>query len=81
MPMRRRSAVERDELRREGLARLQARLAQAMRLKVEIAKLAHKTKRTGVRTDTEAEVISSLAFRLHKATYMIILLKQALIGL
>ena len=73
--------MERDKLRREGLARLQARLAEARRLKIEIAKLAHKTKRTGVRTDAEADVTSLLAFRLHKATYMINLLKQALIGL
>lgn len=81
MPMRRRPAIERDALRREGLIRLQARLAEARQLKMEIARLAHKTKRTGIRTDTEAEVISLLAFRLHKATYMVSLIKQALIGL
>lgn len=81
MPVRGRTAMEREKLRREGLTRLQARLAEARRLKVEIARLAHKTNRTGVRTDSEADVISLLAFRLHKAMYMINLLKQALIGL
>lgn len=81
MQARNRSAKEQEKLRREGLTRLQARLAEARRLKTEIAKLAHKTKRTGVRTDVEADVVSLLAFRLYRATYMVRLIKRALVGL
>lgn len=75
------SAVERQARRREGLARLQARLADARKWKGVIAELAAKTKRTRVRTDTEADVLSGAVFKLHHTIYMIHLIKQALIGL
>ena len=46
-----------------------------------IAELTAKTKRSGVRTDTEADVLSGAVFKLHHTIYMINLIKQALIGL
>lgn len=76
-----RSVVDRQRRKREGLARLQARLADARKWKGVIVELATKTKRTRGRTDTEAEVLSCAVFKLHNTIYMIHLLKQALIGL
>lgn len=67
--------------RREGIELLRFRLAQARQLKVTIAQLATKFRKTGVRTDSDVEVIGFAMFRLNQAIYMAHLLKQALIGL
>ena len=56
-------------------------LGRARRLKILIAGYVNKFRQTGVRTDTDAELISLAVYRLDEAIYNLNLIKQALIGL
>lgn len=72
---------DRAALRQELATAAKAWVRRGWRMRVLIAGYANKYGRTGVRTDTDAELMSLAAYRLHEAIYNLNLIKQALIGL
>lgn len=54
---------------------------RAWRMKVVLARCANRFRRTGVRTDADAELMTLAWYRLHEAIYNLNLIKQMLIGL
>lgn len=74
-------AQRRLKLRRELTAQINAWNATGWRMKRLLSSYANNFRQSGVRTDSDAEMVSLAWYRLHEAIYNINLLKQALIGL
>lgn len=72
---------DRTRLRRDLVIAAKGWLRRGLRMKVLLAGYANKFGRTGVRTDTDAELMTLAWYRLHEAVYNLNLIKQALIGL
>ena len=72
---------DRDRLRRELAIVAKGWWGRAWRMKVLLARYATKVRKTGVRTDADAELMTLAWHRLHEAIYYLNLVKQALIGL
>ncbi len=69
------------ELRRQLGIAARGWLGRARRMKILIAGYVNKFREAGVRTDTDAELMSLAVYRLDEAIYNLNLIKQALIGL
>jgi len=72
---------DRERLRRELNLVAKGWWGRAWRMKVLLASYATKVRRTGVRTDADAEGMTLAWHRLHEAIYYLNLVKQALSGL
>ena len=72
---------DRERLRRELTLVAKGWWGRAWRMKVLLAGYATKVRKTGVRTDADAEGMTLAWHRLHEAIYYLNLIKQALIGL
>lgn len=69
------------KLRQELTVAARGWQGRAWRMKVLLAGYVTKVRRTGVRTDADAEGMTLAWHRLHEAIYYLNLIKQALIGL
>ena len=72
---------DRARLRRELTIEANGWLGRARRMRALLAHYANKFRRTRVRTDTDAVMMTLAWHRMHEAIYNLNLLKTALIGL
>jgi len=69
------------KLRQELTVAARGWQGRAWRMQVVLAHCANRFRRTGVRSDRDAELMTLAWHRLHEAIYYLNLIKQALIGL
>jgi hypothetical protein len=69
------------KLRQELTVAARGWQGRAWRMQVVLAHCAKRFRRTGVRTDRDAELMTLSWYRLQEAIYNLNLIKQALIGL